>query len=199
MKGLAILGSTGSIGTQTLDVVRAFPDDLRVVALAARRSLELLERQVKEFRPRLVSCQGTSEEKAFLASNGCKDSNLEEIVCDPDVDLVVTATVGDVALGPTFTAINAGRDIALANKETIVMAGEMVTSRAREMGVQLLPLDSEPNAIWQCIRGEDKKISRLMYGSRLAELGPAPNSYDSWIWKLRTAFISWQTLVRWRS
>ena len=162
MKRLAILGSTGSIGTQTLDVVRTFPDDFRVVALAAKRSLELLEKQVEEFRPRLVSCHGTSEEKAFLASNGCKDCSMDEIVRDPEIDLVVTATAGDVALGPTFTAIEAGRDIALANKETIVMAGEMVTSKAREKGVRLLPLDSEPNAIWQCIRGEDRKVSRLM-------------------------------------
>ena len=161
-KGLAVLGSTGSIGTQTLDIVRAFPDDFRVVGLAAGRSLDLLESQVREFRPKLVSCQGTVEEKAPLLSNGCRDCGMEEMACDPEVDVVVTATVGDVALGPTFAAIEAGKDIALANKETVVMAGEMLTSHAREHGVSLLPLDSEPNAIWQCLRGEGREVSRLI-------------------------------------
>ena len=161
-KGLAILGSTGSIGTQTLDIVRTFPDDFRVVGLSARRSLKLLEAQVKEFRPKLVSCHGSDEEKAPLLSTGCVDCQLEEMVCDPDVDLVVTATVGDVALAPTFAAIDAGKDIALANKETVVMAGEMVTTRARERGVSLLPVDSEPNALWQCLKGEGKEIAKLI-------------------------------------
>ena len=87
---------------------------------------------------------------------------MEEMVRDPDVDLVVTATVGDVALAPTFAAIEAGKDIALANKETVIMAGEMVMARSRERGVSLLPVDSEPNAIWQCLRGEDRAISRLI-------------------------------------
>ena len=161
-KGLAILGSTGSIGTQTLEIVRAFPDDFCVVGLAARRSLELLEEQVKEFRPKLVSCHGTAEEKAPILSDGCADSSMEEMACHPEVDLVVTATVGDVALGPTFAAIEAGKNIALANKETIVMAGAMITAKARECGVALLPLDSEPNAIWQCLSGEGKTISKLI-------------------------------------
>ena len=162
MKGLALLGSTGSIGTQTLDIVRSFPDALRVVGLAARRSLTLLESQVREFKPRLVSCEGTPSEKAFLASNGSAECPLDEMVRDPDVDLVVTATVGDVALGPTFAAIDAGKDIALANKESIVMAGEMLMRRARERGVMVLPLDSEPNAIWQAMAGERDGVSKLI-------------------------------------
>ncbi len=112
MKGLVVLGSTGSIGTQTLDVVRSFPDDFRIIGLAARRSLDILESQVREFRPRLVSCQGTRAEKAFLLSNGCTDCQMEEMVRDPEVDMVVTATVGDVALTPTFAAIAAGKAVA---------------------------------------------------------------------------------------
>ena len=162
VKGLALLGSTGSIGTQTLDVVRSFPDALSVVGLAARRSLALLESQVREFKPRLVACEGTPSEKAFLASSGCSECSLDEMVRDPDVDLVVTATVGDVALGPTFAAIDAGKDIALANKESIVMAGEMLMRRARERGVKVLPLDSEPNAIWQAMAGERDGVSKLI-------------------------------------
>ena len=162
MKGLVVLGSTGSIGTQTLDVVRSFPKDFRVVGLAARRSAAILEAQVKEFQPKLISFEGTDGEKAALLSNGCRDSRMEDMVRDPDVELVVTATVGDVALDPTLAAIEAGKNVALANKESVVMAGQLLTDRAREHGVELLPLDSEPNAIWQCLRGEQKSISKLI-------------------------------------
>ena len=161
-KGLAVLGSTGSIGTQTLDIVRAFPERFRVVGLAARRSLDLLGRQVREFHPKLVSCEGSSAEKAKLLSNGSEDSHMDEMVRDPEVDMVVTATVGDVALAPTFAAIGKGKTVALANKETVVMAGELVTAHARRYDVPLLPLDSEPNAIWQCLRGEEREVSRLI-------------------------------------
>ena len=161
IKRLAVLGSTGSIGTQTLDVVRSFPDDFRVIGLAARRSLELLEAQVREFRPKLVSCEGSVEEKAALVSNGCVDCGMEEMVRDP--------------------AIDAGKDIALANKETVVMAGEMLTAEAKRRGVSVLPLDSEPNAIWQCLRGEDGTVSKLIItasggsfrNTPLTELGSA--------------------------
>ena len=162
VKGLAILGSTGSIGTQTLDVVRSFPDDFGVVGLAARRSLKLIEAQTREFGPKLVSCQGTDSEKAAIFSNGCVECAMEDMVRDPDVDLVVTATVGDVALEPTIAAIEAGKNVALANKESVVMSGPLLTTLAKDHGVELLPLDSEPNAIWQCLRGEDRAVSRLI-------------------------------------
>lgn len=161
-KGLAVLGSTGSIGTQTLDIVRTFPDEFRVSGLAARRSHRLLERQISEFRPSMVYCEGDEHEKAFLADYDCADSNIEEIAASPEVDIVVSATSGDVAVPATFAGIEAGKDIALANKETVVIAGELVTDAARERNVSLLPLDSEPNAIWQCLRGEDKAISKLI-------------------------------------
>ena len=162
LKGLAILGSTGSVGTQTLDVVRQYPDAFRVVGLAARTSLVTLGAQAREFHPALISCDGTQFEKAALFSNGSRESDLDEMVRHPDVDLVVTATVGDVALDPTIAAIEAGKDVALANKESIVIAGRLLTSLAKKHNVNLLPLDSEPNAIWQCLRGEDRAISRLM-------------------------------------
>ena len=162
MKGLAVLGSTGSVGTQTLDVVRSFPGRFRVVALAAHRSLDLLESQVREFKPRLISCDGTDEEKAALLANGCAESSMEDMARHEDVDLVVSATVGDVGLGPTIAALEAGKSVALANKESVVMAGELLTRLVRERDGTLLPVDSEPNAIWQCLRGEEKSISRLM-------------------------------------
>ena len=161
-KGLAILGSTGSIGTQTLQVVRAFPDRFRVIGLAANTSLPALQAQIEEFRPRLFSCRGTAEEKEAILSSGSMECGLDEMVVDPDVDIVVSATVGDVALGPTLAAMEAGKDIALANKETIVMAGDLVMGHARRHGVSLLPVDSEPNAIWQCLRGENGGVSRLI-------------------------------------
>ena len=162
MKGLAVLGSTGSIGTQTLDVVRSYPDRFRVVALAARKSLASLEEQLREFNPKLVSCEGTAEEKVSLLSNGCIECSMEDMVRDPDVDLVVTATVGDAALAPTLAAIDAGKKVALANKESVVMAGDLLTDLARKRNVELLPIDSEPNAIWQCLQGEQKVIRRLI-------------------------------------
>ncbi|MDP6716189.1 MAG: 1-deoxy-D-xylulose-5-phosphate reductoisomerase [SAR202 cluster bacterium] len=161
-KGLAVLGSTGSVGTQTLDIVRAFPNDFNVIGLACNRNLDLLQSQIEEFAPRYINCNGTEAEMASLESNGCQDCDLDTMVRDPDVDMVVTATVGDVALGATLAAIDAGKDIALANKETVVMAGELVSTRAKNAGVPLLPLDSEPNAIWQCIRGEETGISRMI-------------------------------------
>ena len=161
-KGLAILGSTGSIGTQTLDIVRSFSDRFSVVGLTCNRSLKLLREQVNEFHPKYIHCNGTEAEKAPILANGCVERELDEIVREPDVDMVVTATVGDVAIGPTLAAIDAGKPIALANKETVVMAGELVISRANAQGVDLLPLDSEPNAIWQCIIGESFPVSKLI-------------------------------------
>ena len=176
VKRLAVLGSTGSLGTQTLDVVRSFPDNFQVVALAARRSLELLEAQVSEFRPKLVWCEGTDSEKAALHSNGAVDSGMEDMVRDPEVDLVVTATVGDVAFGPTIAAIEAGKSVALANKESVVMGGPILTDLARAYNVELLPVDSEPSAIWQCLRGENQAVSRLIItasGGAFRDLEPA--------------------------
>ncbi|MCY4579364.1 MAG: 1-deoxy-D-xylulose-5-phosphate reductoisomerase, partial [Chloroflexi bacterium] len=161
-KGLAVLGSTGSIGTQTLDIVRTFPDDFSVVGLAARRSHRLLEQQVREFRPSMAYCEGSDYEKAFLQELDCAGTEIDEIAASPDVDIVVAATSGDVAVPATFAGIEAGKDIALANKETVVIAGDLVTQAARESNVSLLPLDSEPNAIWQCLRGEDKAVSKLI-------------------------------------
>ena len=161
-KGLAILGSTGSIGTQTLDVVRSFPDRFGAIGLTCNRSLKLLREQVDEFHPKYIHCNGTESEKAPILADGCVERDLDEIVCEPDVDMVVTATIGDVAIGPTLAAIDAGKTIALANKETVVMAGEVVTTKAKAKGVDLLPLDSEPNAIWQCIIGESFPVSKLI-------------------------------------
>mgnify|MGYP001284217288 CR=1 FL=1 len=161
-KRLVVLGSTGSIGTQTLDIVRKFPDNFRVVGLAARNSLKLLGQQVKEFQPKFVHCHGSDEEKDALLPDGYPNCSMEKMVSDSEVDMVVIATSGDVALVPILSAIESGKSIALANKEAVIMAGELVTSRVRKHGVSLFPLDSEPNAIWQCLNGEEGQISKLI-------------------------------------
>ncbi len=160
VKRLAILGSTGSIGRQTLEVVRAFPDRFQVVALTGRRNLTLLKAQVREFKPKLVSTgSGVRGERMSRASH----LSMEEIAAHPDVELVVVATAGKAGLGPTLAAIRAGKTVALANKEVLVMAGEVVTAEAKRLGVEILPIDSEHSAIWQCLRGEEKKdIARLI-------------------------------------
>ena len=162
MKGLVVLGSTGSVGVQTLDIARAFPEEFRVVGLAARRSFSSLKAQVEEFQPKYVSFEGTDEERAELSSNGRISCSMEEMVAFPDVDLVISATVGDAALSPTVSAIEARKEIVLVNKEAIIMAGRLLTDLARRHDVELRPADSEPNAIWQCIRGEDRTVSKLI-------------------------------------
>ncbi len=160
MKGIVILGSTGSIGRQTLDVVRALPDRFRVVGLAAGQNLELLAQQVREFKPSVVWAEGSGAVEAPL--NGATLTPMEEMVQRPDVDIVMVATTGRAGLGPTLGALRLGKAVALANKEVIIMAGELVCATAREHDAPLLPVDSEPSAIWQCLRGEEQPVARLI-------------------------------------
>ena len=158
IKRLAVLGSTGSIGRQTLDVVRALPRHFRIVALAAGKNLDLLAEQVAEFKPEFISyCSGGDENagtEARLASLGGRFLPLEEMAAHPQVDTVVMATSGKAGLAPTLAAVKAGKNIALANKESLVMAGEIVTRQAKLSGARLLPMDSEHSAVWQCLAGE---------------------------------------------
>ena len=160
MKGLVILGSTGSIGRQTLDIVRAFPEEFRVVGLAAGRNLELLADQIEEFEPRLACC--ASYEHKGLLPKGVTFTTMEEMVCQPDVELVMAATIGSAGLIPTVRALENNKTVALANKEVIIMAGGLVTGLARSNGGALLPVDSEPSAIWQCLQGENEAIRRVI-------------------------------------
>ena len=162
-KRLAILGSTGSIGTQTLDVVRQYPDRFEVVALAAGRRSAELARQVAQFRPRYVSAESpdrTLEDAARAV--GARFVPLEELAAAEDVDLVVVATAGAAGLRPTLAAIEAGKELALANKEVLVMAGHIVRREADERGVVLRPIDSEHSAIWQCLWGEEQRCVRRL-------------------------------------
>ena len=160
MKSIVVLGSTGSIGRQTLEVVRALPDHFRVVGLAAGQNLELLAQQVRVFKPSLVWAEGSGAAEAPFY--GATLMPMEEMVEQPGVDLVMVATTGRAGLGPTLGALRLGKAVALANKEVIIMAGELVCATAREHGAPLLPVDSEPSAIWQCLRGEEQPMARLI-------------------------------------
>lgn len=169
MKNISIIGSTGSIGTQTLDIVRA-NKDIRVVALAAGNNVRLLAEQAREFKPDIVGIW--SEDKAeelrdalseFDIRIVCGMEGLIEVACAEKADILVTAIVGMIGIRPTIEAIRAGKDIALANKETLVTAGHLIMPLAKEHGVRILPVDSEHSAIFQCIHGETQnKISRLL-------------------------------------
>ena len=158
-KRLVILGSTGSIGRQTLDVVRSLHDRFQVVGLSAGRNATLLEEQAREFRPRMVWCE-REEAQASLAAAGASWVSLEEQAAHPDADLVVVGTVGRAGLLPTLAALRAGKSVVLANKEVLVMAGALVTQAAAQGGGELLPVDSEHSAIWQCLWGEESAAVR---------------------------------------
>lgn len=170
MKRLCILGSTGSIGTQTLDVVERYREDFEVVALAAGSSVEKMEKQIRQFRPKYI-CMGDEKAAADLKAR-IKDipvsvlsgmGGLIEIASEPTVDIVVTAVVGMMGIRPTLAAIEAGKDIALANKETLVTAGHLIIPLAKKRGISILPVDSEHSAIFQSLRGgRAGEVKRLL-------------------------------------
>ena len=165
VKRVAVLGSTGSIGRQTLDVIRATPQRFRVVGLAAGKNLELLAEQIKEFKPEFIGGSSESNDIERLRSivdikNGSLP--LDEIAASPGVDMVVIATSGKAGLRPTLAALRAGKDIALANKESLVSAGEIINDAARKSGARILPVDSEHSAVWQCLCGEDQAAARII-------------------------------------
>lgn len=168
-KIIGILGSTGSIGTQTLEVVRE-NKDLKVAALSAGSNIELLEKQIREFHPSMAAVW--DEEKAKELEVRVADLNVKivsgmdgllEMAVLPEMEILVTAIVGMIGIRPTIAAIQAGKDIALANKETLVTAGHLIMPMAKEKGVQILPVDSEHSAIFQAIHGENRKsIHKLL-------------------------------------
>ena len=163
MKKIAILGSTGSIGTQTLEIVRT-NGDLEVVALAAGNNIDLLEKQIREFRPKLAAVW--KEERAAELKSRLGDMDVRvvygmdgllEVAAVPESEILVTAIVGMIGIRPTIEAIRAGKDIALANKETLVTAGHLIMPLAKDCGVSILPVDSEHSAIFQSLQGGQRK------------------------------------------
>lgn len=159
-KKISILGSTGSIGTQTLEIADQYKDRLEVVAMSCGRNIKLFEEQIRKFKPQIVSV--ADEKDAADLSARIKDLNVKvcygmpgliEVATVDEVDTVVTAIVGMIGIRPTIAAIEAGKDIALANKETLVCAGHIIMPLAKEKGVKILPVDSEHSAIFQCLQG----------------------------------------------
>ena len=168
-KNIAVLGSTGSIGSQTLEVVDRFPHMFRVMGLAAGTNLKKLVSQVNKYRPQIVSIGKTDDIPRFknMIPPGVQVTTgvggMTEVVHMEEIDTVVTSITGTLGLIPTIEAIKAGKNIALANKETLVAAGEPVMKLARQKGVSILPVDSEHSAIFQCLNGEDRsRIKRLV-------------------------------------
>ena len=158
MRRIVVLGATGSIGRQTLDIVRAFPDEFEVVGLSGGRNTELLKQQFAEFRPPHVwSAAAGPDEFA-----GASFTPMEQMVALNGVDQVMVALMGSVGLTPTLAALAAGKSVALSNKEPIVMAGKLIKEYEAKYGGRVLPVDSEPSAIWQCLQGEDNEILRLL-------------------------------------
>jgi 1-deoxy-D-xylulose-5-phosphate reductoisomerase len=161
MKKIVVLGSTGSIGRQTLEIIRCYPERFKLLGLGAGRNWRLLAEQLKEFRP---SAAALAEERELLElkdsldPSQCPDlawgrKGMEDLAGLPEADLVVVAITGAAGIYPTLAAINAGKDVALANKETLVAAGQLVMSLARQKNILILPVDSEHSAVWQCLNG----------------------------------------------
>lgn len=170
LKKIGILGSTGSIGTQTLEVVRNYKEDLQVTALAAGNNIQVLEQQIREFHPSLVAVW--KEENAAKLKTMVADMNVKivsgmegllEVAVQEESDILVTAIVGMIGIQPTIAAIQAGKDIALANKETLVTAGHIIMPLAKRYHVDILPVDSEHSAIFQCLNGEtSNQIDKIL-------------------------------------
>ena len=169
IKKISVLGSTGSIGTQTLEIAR-YNQDIGITALAAGSNVELLEKQVREFHPK-IACLW-KEEAARELKRRIRDldvkvvsgmEGLMEAACEPEAQIVVTAVVGMIGIRPTIAAMEAGKDIALANKETLVTAGDIIMPLAKEKGVKILPVDSEHSAIFQCLQGAgENRIHKIL-------------------------------------
>ena len=191
MKKIAILGSTGSIGTQALDVVRNLPGEFKISVLAANSNVELFSKQVEEFQPDLAVLADEESYKILKIKNfgktiltGGRQAFIDATTYD-DTDIVLTAMSGFAGLEPTIKAIESGKNIALANKETLVVGGEIVTNLAKKFGVKILPVDSEHGAFFQCLQGENyKSIEKLLLtasggpfrGKKSAELKNATKS-----------------------
>ena len=155
--GIALLGSTGSIGRQTLDIVRSFNTRFRIIGLACRKNSELFKQQVNEFKPEYTCMEtGTQPQGSPLYCT------LEEMASLPGVDLLVIATTGKAGLKSAIAALKAGKTVAIANKEILVMAGELLITLAAQHKATILPIDSEHCAIWQCLQGENEPISRIL-------------------------------------
>lgn len=168
MKRVALLGSTGSIGTNTLHVLEGLPSRFELVSLCAGQNADLLCEQAKQLRPKRVCiAEGAKDVQARLSGLNIEvlegDAGLEDLATDPDVDLVINGLAAGVGLRPTLSAVRAGKDVAIANKETLVVAGHLVTTLAKETGSALLPLDSETTPLWQSLQDTDREDVKRIF------------------------------------
>ena len=166
MKHISILGSTGSIGTQTLEIVRQFPDEFKIVGLTANKNSELLLKQIKEFKPKAVAIMDKSKADDLLNFSSCQVysgiEGLDKIAALSEADTIVNALVGSIGIEPTYNAIRSKKNIALANKEALVAAGSVIMEEVKKNNVTLMPIDSEHSAIFQCLNGENvKEVSNI--------------------------------------
>lgn len=166
-KKITILGSTGSVGTQALDVIRKFPDNFKVVALSANNNIELLEKQIAEFKPSAVAVVDENKAEELKKKTNVQvfsgGEGLKKIASLPEADFVITAVIGFSGLVPTLEAINAKKDIGLANKETLVAGGSLVMREAEKHSIKIIPIDSEHSAIFQCVKGNKKEeVKRIV-------------------------------------
>ena len=198
MKRIAILGSTGSIGTQALDVIREHPDIFSVELLVAQNSWELLVQQAIEFQPNTVIIANQSHYqrvKEALANHPIKvytgKQSIVESVVSSEVDMVLTAMVGFAGLEPTLSAIEAGKAIALANKETLVVAGELVTKAAMQKRVPIIPVDSEHSAIFQCLVGHPYFLLRFFISNPKASLNGSITKVLNGFEEFLTSSVLW--------
>lgn len=168
MKRVSLLGSTGSIGTSTIDVLNAYPDRFELISLAAGRNTDLLIEQAKQLRPKRVytaenAKQVTNQLKPLGIEVVSGENGLEELAADPDIDLVINGLAAGVGLRPTLAAVQKGTDVAIANKETLVVAGHLITEWAQKTGSALLPLDSETTPLWQTLQDTNRNdVKRIL-------------------------------------
>jgi 1-deoxy-D-xylulose-5-phosphate reductoisomerase len=189
VKNLAVLGSTGSIGRQTLEVVRALPGRFRVIGLAAGNNTSLLAEQAAEFAPRFIYYSGKEPPPAM---EGAEFVSLEEMARRPEVDAIVIATSGKAGLKAVLAAAGAGKDIALANKESLVIAGEIITAEVEKHKARILPVDSEHSALWQCLRGEEKPARLILTASGGPFRGYSPSEMAGITVEQALAHPSWK-------
>ena len=183
MKNIVILGSTGSIGVNTLDVIKSYPKAFRVLGLTAYNNVKALERQIAEFKPEYVAVtkEGRAHLRSGLKKNRLKilnvERDLEQLVSLKKVDAVVIGMRGSAALGPFLSAVRAGKTVAPANKEALVVAGDIIMAQAKRYGATVVPVDSEQSAIFQCLMGQDRKRLKKVYltasGGALRDMPPA--------------------------
>ena len=174
IKGITILGSTGSVGTQAIEVINQFPDKLKVIGLAAKNSYTHLSKQIQQVSPLLAFWEKSNQSKSIMKNFENMYADISDLCTHNSVDIVLTATTGIASIYPTIEAIKSGKNIALANKESLIIAGEQITSEAQKKSVKIFPVDSEPNAIWQCIQGENSPINKVFITSSGGSLRSKP-------------------------